>query len=184
MNKNLENLKTINEKEELTTCFSFSENEHFLLVGPYLDTAKMMRKIALDFTRKYDPSNLKILIISNTSEFSDFKDLDKSRLNTCKLLDDLCSSMENRYIEFMNMKARSIDEYNEVSIKKLPYCLVFIHNLNELLLAYKKIRTPLIKLLQKSRAAGFRFIVSSEEETLKVLKSEILDCLNRIFKVD
>ncbi len=81
------------------------------------------------------------------------------------ILTELCEEMERRYQAFMNKKVRTIDQYNELVTGEdiLPRIIFVVDDYADLILGYRKeIENAVMRLSQKSRAAGIYLILSSQ----------------------
>ena len=86
---------------------------------------------------------------------------------TEKILNNLVQEMETRYKIMQSLDI----EKNNGHFKKI---IVIIDELADLVLANKNIKNLLIKLLQKSRAAGIHFIVATQSPRASILNGLIL----------
>ncbi|MCL5409078.1 MAG: DNA translocase FtsK [Candidatus Omnitrophica bacterium] len=78
--------------------------------------------------------------------------------------------MENRYHTFKEFKVRNIDGYNELSDEKLPYIVVVIDELADMMMiARNEIENSIIRLAQLSRAAGIHLILATQRPSVNVI---------------
>ncbi|MBR5449143.1 MAG: DNA translocase FtsK, partial [Clostridia bacterium] len=96
------------------------------------------------------------------------------------ILTELCNEMEHRYRTFMERGVRNIDQYNDMAKEgeELPRILFIVDDYADLIFNYRKeIETAIMRLSQKSRAAGIHVILSTQKADAStitgVLKSNI-----------
>ncbi|HEV3238589.1 MAG TPA: DNA translocase FtsK 4TM domain-containing protein, partial [Gemmataceae bacterium] len=96
--------------------------------------------------------------------------------------------MEERYDLLSRARVRSIAGYNELSIaeifrrvepdeeerrripEKMPYIVIFVDEMNDLMMTMKKeVEGHIIRLAQKSRAAGIHLVVATQKPTVDVI---------------
>ena len=97
-------------------------------------------------------------------------------------LQNVVKEMERRYGEFENEKVKNISGYNDkmeslikknpddTSIKKMPYWLVIIDELADLMLvASKEVEDSIMRITQMARAAGIHLIVATQRPSTDVI---------------
>ena len=90
------------------------------------------------------------------------KDIDSI---TC-LLGDLISEMENRFLRLEKSGARDISDYKG----KMPYIVVVIDELSDLMMSAKKeMQEAICKLAQKSRACGIHLVVATQRPSVDII---------------
>jgi hypothetical protein len=136
------------------------------------------------------PSNLLrfILIDPKQIEFSIYKDLPNliAPVINCETksliyVNWLVQEMERRYTIISHSGERNIEEYNHtVSLReRIPYIVLVVDELGDLMLSSnsKDFEQSLVKLAQKSRAAGIHMILSTQRPSATVftglLKSNV-----------
>ena len=86
----------------------------------------------------------------------------------------LIQEMDNRYKLFEKEKVDNIDNYNKVSVEKLPRIVVIIEDFYDLMLETKKeIEIYIQKLIQMSRASGIHVIISTQRPSTDVITGVI-----------
>ena len=109
--------------------------------------------------------HLKTPIINETEQFVSF-------------IEKLYEEMEARYEKLSQSECRNIQSYNEKAKKEggeiMPYKVVVIDELADLFYGNKKkMENLLVPILQKSRAAGIHFVISTQRLSTDVLTSSI-----------
>ncbi len=94
-------------------------------------------------------------------------------------LQKVCTIMEERYEMFANSGTRNITSYNEYveknksrkpDLEKLPYILVIIDELADLMMvASKEVEESIMRITQLARAAGIHLIVATQRPSTDVI---------------
>ena len=100
-------------------------------------------------------------------------DVGKVLLCFNKLVDE----MERRYILFQTNKVRDIKGFNEFAklkdLQPLPYIVVFIDEYADLIETCKELRTPVVRIVQKARAAGIHLVIATQRPSVNVIDGVI-----------
>ena len=82
--------------------------------------------------------------------------------------------MENRYKLMTKVSVRNIDGYNEKHKVKMPYIVVIVDEMSDLMLvAGKEIENYIQKLSQMARAAGIHIIMATQRPSVDVITGTI-----------
>ncbi len=90
-------------------------------------------------------------------------------------LQNIVSEMERRYELFEHTKCKKISQYNEFcernpEYKKLPYIVVIIDELADLMLvAAKEVEDSIMRITQMARAAGIHLIVATQRPSTDII---------------
>ncbi len=78
--------------------------------------------------------------------------------------------MERRYKLLEQAKVKSFDSFNEVSEEKLPYIVIIVDELADLMMvASKDVEASIARLAQMARAAGMHIILATQRPSVDVL---------------
>lgn len=89
----------------------------------------------------------------------------------------LAKEMDDRYELFRVNKVRDIKGYNLLAKSKnltpIPYIVVFIDEYADLIESFKDVREPVVKLVQKARAAGIHLVIATQRPSVNVIDGVI-----------
>ncbi len=174
-----------------TICGDLSNMAH-LLIGGATRSGKSVFIASLigSLLCKYSPKQLKLLLIDpKKTEFSAYRGV--PHLVAGQVMTDFrkilrsfewaIQEMERRYVLFEKMSrsgkfAVTIDGYNELveDAEKLPRIVVIVDELADLtLIAREEIDNYIVRLAQKSRAAGIHLVLASQRPTADVFTEVI-----------
>jgi S-DNA-T family DNA segregation ATPase FtsK/SpoIIIE len=78
--------------------------------------------------------------------------------------------MDNRYKKFAEVAARNIEDYNKKTHPPLPYLILFIDELADLMMAaFEEVEHGLCRLAQLARATGIHLVVATQRPSVDVV---------------
>lgn len=78
--------------------------------------------------------------------------------------------MERRYKLLEEHHARNLHGYNEIAEEKLPYLVIIIDELSDLMMvSSKEVETAIARLAQMARAAGIHLLIATQRPSVDVL---------------
>jgi len=90
------------------------------------------------------------------------------------ILQWMVREMENRYKMFAEKKVRDIQRYNQLAEEKIPYIVIVIDELSDLMsVAPVEVEDSICRLAQMSRAAGMHLIVATQRPSVDVITGVI-----------
>ncbi len=85
-------------------------------------------------------------------------------------LNQIVELMEQRYATFASLRVRNLAEYNSKAPEPLPWVVVIIDELADLMMvASKSVETSICRLAQKARAAGIHVVVATQRPSTDVI---------------
>ena len=144
-----------------------------------------MHSVILSLIMRNKPDEIKIVLIDPKKvEMAYYEkiphllcpnisDAKKSYVAMTKLVDE----MERRYNLFAANRVRDIKGFNELAktkgIQTLPYIVVFIDEYADLVEEVKDIKTPVVRIAQKARAAGIHLVIATQRPSVNVIDGVI-----------
>ena len=138
---------------------------------------------------KSSPEDLRLILIDpKTVEFSTYANLPHlltpeiitTKEQTINALNWAIKEMEERYALLQRNQVVNIKEYNALDIvknnevEKLPYVVIVIDELGDLMIdAKREMEERIMKLAQKSRAAGIHLVIATQRPSVDVITGTI-----------
>ncbi len=156
-----------------------SRMPHLLIAGA-TGTGKsvFLHSVILSLVYKATPSQVRLLLIDpKRIELSVYEDIPyllhpvvlEPRTAT-KALRWAVAEMERRYQLLEERRARNLDSYNETAEEKLPYIVIIIDELADLMVvSSKEVETLLTRLAQMARASGIHLLLATQRPSVDVL---------------
>lgn len=80
------------------------------------------------------------------------------------------AEMERRYKAFADSRVRDIKTYNAQAAEKMPYIVIIIDELSDLMMVAKvDVEDAILRLAQKARAAGIHLIIATQRPSVDVI---------------
>ena len=136
---------------------------------------------------KYSPEDLKLILVDPKQVelilYQDLPHLATPVITDPKMASEAlkwaCEEMDRRYKAFSSARARDIEGFNErikndPSIRKLPYLVIVIDELADLMLTCgNDVEASIQRITQMGRASGVHLIVATQRPTTDVVKGTI-----------
>lgn len=161
--------------------FSLAAAPHLLVAGTTGSGKSIcLHSIIVSLLLRNKPNDIKLALIDPKQvEFSVYQDSDYlykgkiSDLQSAKsYLSDLVKEMEMRYQQLKSISATNIQEGLSKGLS-LPYIVVVIEELADLVMHSKEIEPLIIKLAQKARAAGIHLVLATQRPDAKTFSGLI-----------
>jgi S-DNA-T family DNA segregation ATPase FtsK/SpoIIIE len=160
-----------------------AEMPHLLVAGTTgSGKSVMLNGLLTSLLLTTDPRQVKMVLIDpKRVEFSQFArvphliapivtDIKKA----ANALSWAVSEMERRYEVLERFGVRSLDSYNDRSEKPMPYVVIIIDELADLMMsAAAKVEDAVIRLAQKARAVGIHLVVATQRPSVDVITGMI-----------
>jgi S-DNA-T family DNA segregation ATPase FtsK/SpoIIIE len=86
----------------------------------------------------------------------------------------VCKEMERRYSLMNEENTRSLEGYNQKSLEKLPYIVVFIDEMADLMMtAGKEVEHYVQRLAQMARACGIHLVMATQRPSVDIITGSI-----------
>lgn len=155
-----------------------------------------MNTIIMGFLYTKHPSELKLVLVDpKMVEMSQFKDIPHLMCpvvtempRAAAILEWACNKMEERYATLQEAGCRDIASYNELTWeelkdrlnpgtpeeearipRKLPYIVIVIDELADLIMTNREVEGSIIRIAQKARAVGIHLILATQRPQREVV---------------
>jgi len=160
-------------------CTDLRKMPHLLIAGSTGSGKSIfLHCVILSLIYKSTPDNIRFLMIDpKRIELSVYEDIPylihpvvlEPKLAT-KALRWAVHEMERRYALFEEYSVRSLESFNAQFEEKLPYIVVIIDELADLMVvSSKEVETLLTRLAQMARAAGIHLLVATQRPSVDVI---------------
>ena len=163
--------------------FDLSEMPHLLVAGTTgSGKSVMLNGLLTSLLLTTDPRQVKMVLIDpkrvELSQFGRVPHLITPVVTDVKkaanALAWAVAEMERRYEVLENMGVRSVDGYNDRAETQMPYVVVVIDELADLMMqAGAKVEDAIIRLAQKARAVGIHLVVATQRPSVDVITGMI-----------
>ncbi len=159
-----------------------------LLVGGATSMGKsvLVNSILTGLLCRFNPNELKLIIVDpKLVEFKIFEDIPHLLLpivndpsDASQALKWAVAETKRRYLEMQKVSAKNLEAYNNKMMqeaggdatKRLPYIVIIIDELAELMLTAKKdVEQSIVRLSQLARAAGIHLIMATQRPSADVV---------------
>ncbi len=163
--------------------FDLAEMPHLLVAGTTgSGKSVMLNGLLTSLLLTTDPRQVKMILVDpkrvELSQFARVPHLITPVVTDVKkaanALSWAVSEMERRYEVLERMGVRSLEGYNDRAEKQMPYVVIVIDELADLMMtAAAKVEDAVIRLAQKARAVGIHLVVATQRPSVDVITGMI-----------
>ncbi len=160
-----------------------SKTPHLLVAGTTgSGKSVFINTLLASILYKFSPEELRLILIDpKMLELSVYNDIahlltpvvtePKKAIITLKWV---CKEMERRYSMMNEENTRSLEGYNQKSQEKLPYIVVFIDEMADLMMtAGKEVEHYVQRLAQMARACGIHLVMATQRPSVDIITGSI-----------
>ncbi len=160
-----------------------SKTPHLLVAGTTgSGKSVFINTLLASILYKFSPEELRLILIDpKMLELSVYNDIahlltpvvtePRKAIITLKWV---CKEMERRYSLMNEENTRSLEGYNQKSIEKLPYIVVFIDEMADLMMtAGKEVEHYVQRLAQMARACGIHLVMATQRPSVDIITGSI-----------
>ena len=175
------------DSEGRPIVFDLKKTPHLLVAGATGSGKSVAINVMItSLLLQFSPNDLKMILVDpKMVEFTSYRDIphliapivtDSKKASS--VLHRGVEEMENRYKEMSKEYVRNIDELNEKyksqGKTKMPYLIIIIDELADLMVVAKKdVEESIMRLTQKARAAGIHLILATQKPSTEVITGVI-----------
>tara|TARA_B100001057_G_scaffold193710_1_gene194537 strand:+ start:798 stop:2873 length:2076 start_codon:yes stop_codon:yes gene_type:complete len=160
-----------------------SKTPHLLVAGTTgSGKSVFINTLLASILYKFSPEDLRLILIDpkmlELSVYNDIAHLLTPVVTEPKkailALKWVCKEMERRYSLMNEENTRSLEGYNQKSIEKLPYIVVFIDEMADLMMtAGKEVEHYVQRLAQMARACGIHLVMATQRPSVDIVTGSI-----------
>ena len=160
-----------------------SKTPHLLVAGTTgSGKSVFINTLLASLLYKFSPDDLRLILIDpkmlELSVYNDIAHLLTPVVTEPKkailALKWVCKEMERRYSLMNEENTRSLEGYNQKSIEKLPYIVVFIDEMADLMMtAGKEVEHYVQRLAQMARACGIHLVMATQRPSVDIITGSI-----------
>ncbi len=160
-----------------------SKTPHLLVAGTTgSGKSVFINTLLASILYKFSPKDLRLILIDpkmlELSVYNDIAHLLTPVVTEPKkaiiALKWVCKEMERRYSLMNEENTRSLEGYNEKSLEKLPYIIVFIDEMADLMMtAGKEVEHYVQRLAQMARACGIHLVMATQRPSVDIITGSI-----------
>ena len=160
-----------------------SKTPHLLVAGTTgSGKSVFINTLLASLLYKFSPKDLRLILIDpkmlELSVYNDIAHLLTPVVTEPKkailALKWVCKEMERRYSLMNEENTRSLEGYNSKSLEKLPYVVVFIDEMADLMMtAGKEVEHYVQRLAQMARACGIHLVMATQRPSVDIITGSI-----------
>ena len=160
-----------------------SKTPHLLVAGTTgSGKSVFINTLLASILYKFSPEDLRLILIDpkmlELSVYNDIAHLLTPVVTEPKkailALKWVCREMERRYSLMNEENTRSLEGYNQKSMEKLPYIVVFIDEMADLMMtAGKEVEHYVQRLAQMARACGIHLVMATQRPSVDIITGSI-----------
>tara|TARA_B100000989_G_scaffold228758_1_gene175725 strand:+ start:224 stop:2299 length:2076 start_codon:yes stop_codon:yes gene_type:complete len=160
-----------------------SKTPHLLVAGTTgSGKSVFINTLLASILYKFSPKDLRLILIDpkmlELSVYNDIAHLLTPVVTEPKkailALKWVCKEMERRYSLMNEENTRSLEGYNQKSIERLPYIVVFIDEMADLMMtAGKEVEHYVQRLAQMARACGIHLVMATQRPSVDIITGSI-----------
>ncbi len=160
-----------------------SKTPHLLVAGTTgSGKSVFINTLLASILYKFSPTELRLILIDpkmlELSVYNDIAHLLTPVVTEPKkaiiALKWVCKEMERRYSLMNEENTRSLEGYNQKSIEKLPFIVVFIDEMADLMMtAGKEVEHYVQRLAQMARACGIHLVMATQRPSVDIITGSI-----------
>ena len=160
-----------------------SKTPHLLVAGTTgSGKSVFINTLLASILYKFSPEELRLILIDpkmlELSVYNDIAHLLTPVVTEPKkaiiALKWVCKEMERRYSLMNEENTRSLEGYNQKSIEKLPFIVVFIDEMADLMMtAGKEVEHYVQRLAQMARACGIHLVMATQRPSVDIITGSI-----------
>ncbi len=160
-----------------------SKTPHLLVAGTTgSGKSVFINTLLASILYKFSPKDLRLILIDpkmlELSVYNDIAHLLTPVVTEPKkailALKWVCKEMERRYSLMNEENTRSLEGYNDKSLEKLPYIVVFIDEMADLMMtAGKEVEHYVQRLAQMARACGIHVVMATQRPSVDIITGSI-----------
>ena len=160
-----------------------SKTPHLLVAGTTgSGKSVFINTLLTSILYKFSPEELRLILIDpkmlELSVYNDIAHLLTPVVTEPKkaiiALKWVCKEMERRYALMNEESTRSLEGYNQKAVEKLPYIVVFIDEMADLMMtAGKEVEHYVQRLAQMARACGIHLVMATQRPSVDIITGSI-----------